>query len=71
MGTYTIIVLIVGIVFLAGTLNNWMSVKKKMAASQSEEDALKLIRELEARIVTLECIVTDKGTQLRDEIDAL
>ncbi len=71
MGTYTMIVMIVGIVFLAGTLNNWISTKKKIAAAQSDEDTIKLIRELEARIVTLERIVTDKGAQLRDEIDAL
>ncbi|UTW54826.1 hypothetical protein [Kordiimonas sp. SCSIO 12610] len=71
MGVYTMVVVIVAIVFVAGTVNRWISAQKKIAEAKKSDEAIKLIKELEERVITLERITTDKGISLREEIDAL
>ena len=71
MSGTTMVFLIVLVSIIGGTLNNWISSKKKIAKSAMVNANDDTIKALEERVATLERIVTDKGTMLRDEIDAL
>ena len=61
----------------SGVLTRWMKLKEKqldLAATTAGEQAAQYaakIERLEAHVATLNRIVTDRGTHLADEIDAL
>ena len=71
MTLWSMIVWVVAIGIIGGTLNNWISAKAKMAKNQTDTSDNKALEALEERVATLEKIVTDRGHQLREEIDAL
>ena len=71
MTLWHMIVWVVGLAVIGGTINNWISTKGKIADNQSNSTDDEALRALEARVATLEKIVTDRGHKLRDEIDAL
>lgn len=69
-------ILIVIVVFASMTMQQWLKHKADMANKQlrddDETDELKAeIADLKERVQVLERIATDKGSRLKEEIDAL
>ena len=65
---------IVAIVMVSAIIQFWLKTRRKEAESQAanlDNDATKRIEDLEERVQVLERIATDKGTRLKEEIDAL
>ncbi|MCJ9429671.1 hypothetical protein [Kordiimonas marina] len=74
MVLWDMIVLVVLIGVIGGTINNWIKMREKQsraAAAGHDEATNSRIQKLEERVRVLERIVTDKGSRLKDEIDAL
>ena len=70
----TMVVMIVALVMCGEAIKHWSKAKAKEANARSaglNDDAKKQIADLEERVRVLERIATDKGSRLREEIDAL
>lgn len=68
------VLIIIVLVFTFGAFERWQKSKlsvEKARKSGQDDDTKREIEDLRERVETLERIVTDKGTRLSDEIDAL
>lgn len=71
---FTMVVLVMIVIFGSVTLMEWMKLRHKQeeGATEGELDGMrKEIRELTARVKTLEAVVTDPDRQLSDKIRGL
>ena len=71
MDVLLFVIIIVAITSVAGLYREKIKQQAKYDVAQTAAAAEQRFAELEARIETLERIVTDQKSQLRDEIDAL
>ncbi|MFC4348061.1 hypothetical protein ACFO5Q_09420 [Kordiimonas lipolytica] len=74
MTLWTMIVAVVAVVMISVIIMQWIATKEKIAkahakAADGQSDGR--IASLEKRVAVLERLATDKGQQLKDEIDAL
>ena len=72
---FTMVVFIVLIAVGAGVVNNWIKLRREQGSTA--EDAVEIdrlnaeIRDLKARVATLERLATDKDARLSEEISRL
>lgn len=74
MHVFEMVIWIVAISCLTGVLTEYFKTQRKNAAAQpaeADDDLLAEIDDLRERVETLEAIVTDRKSQLRDELDNL
>ncbi len=72
MHVFEMVAIITVVAIFAGVFKEWLSKKDASNASLDEfEGRLSRLESLEDRIVTLEAIVTDKGYDLKTEIENL
>lgn len=69
MNVFQFVLAIVAIVIIGDVIKKWLTIREKRAANDPKQDAR--LAAMEERIQTLECLVTDKKSQLKAEIDAL
>jgi len=74
MSGTTMVVVIIAIIMCAEAIKHWSKARAKEAAAKNaglNDEAAAKIKDLEERVRVLERIATDKGTRLKEEIDAL
>jgi len=72
MWVFEMVVIIVVASLVAGLIKEWINTQKVEPIDLTPvEDRLKNLENLEERIKILEAIVTDKGYDLKSEIDRL
>lgn len=71
MDVFVFVLCIVAITTLGGLIREKLKNDRKQVGNQNEEQINTRFAEMEARIQTLERIVTDQKTLLKDKIDAL
>jgi len=72
LGIFEMVAIIVVASLLAGLVREWIKVKDKVEVDFSPvEERIDKLERLEERVRVLEAIVTDKGYDLKKEIDSL
>jgi len=72
LGVFEMVAIIVVASLLAGLVREWIKVKDPVEVDFSPvEDRINKLERLEERVRVLEAIVTDKGYDLKKEIDSL
>jgi len=74
LGIFEMVAIIVVASLLAGLVREWIKVKDKVEAEvdlSPVENRIDKLERLEERVRVLEAIVTDKGYDLKKEIDSL
>lgn len=71
MDVFVFVLCIVAITTLGGLIREKLKNDRKQVSNQNESQIDARFAEMEARIQTLERIVTDQKTLLKDKIDAL
>ena len=72
MWVFEMVVIIVIASLVAGLIKDWLKTKQqKQVDIKPLEDRLEYLENLEERVKVLEAIVTDKGYDLKSEIERL
>ncbi len=71
MDVFTMVVVIVAIVFGAGAFNNYLKTRRQEAAQADDGTLAEDLARLSQRVAVLEQIVTDEKYQLQRDIAAL
>ena len=71
MNVFSFIIWVVALAFVFTLLRTWIQGRNERGAVAADEATLARLEELEERVRVLERIVTEKRTDLREEIDRL